>query len=59
VELTSISVNGRNIAVKTSSVQPESNPTTARQVRHGFTVGTLVVNPGTKMEFGLAQPLNL
>ncbi len=59
VELTSISVNGRNIAVKTSSVQPESNPTTARQVRHGFTVGTLVVNPGTKMEFRLAQPLNL
>ena len=59
VELTSISVNGRNVPVKTSSVQPESNPTTARQVRHGFTVGTLVVNPGTKMEFGLAQPLNL
>jgi len=59
LELTSISVNGRNVPVKTSSVQPESNPTTAREVRHGFTAGTLVVNPGTKMEFRLAEPLNL
>ena len=59
VELTSISVNGRNVPVKTSSVQPGSSPRTAREVRHGFTVGTLVVNPGTKMEFRLGEPLNL
>ena len=59
VELASISVNGRNVPVKTSSVQPGSSPRTAREVRHGFTVGTLVVNPGTKMEFRLGEPLNL
>ena len=59
LELASISVNGRNVPVKTSSVQPGSSPRTAREVRHGFTVGTLVVNPGTKMEFRLAEPLNL
>jgi len=59
LELASISVNGRNVPVKTNSVQPGSPPRTARQVRHGFTAGTLVVNPGTKMEFRLAEPLNL
>jgi len=59
LELTLISVNGRKVAVKTNSIHPGSPPTTARQVRHGFTVGTLVVNPGTKMEFRLAEPLNL
>src|SRR6266567_8053710 len=58
VELASVSVNGRNVAVKTNSVQPGSSPRTAREVRHGFTVGTLVVNPGTKMEFRLGEPLN-
>jgi hypothetical protein len=59
LELTSISVNGRNVAVKTNSVQPGSSPRTAREVRHGFTAGTLVVNPGSKMQFQLAQPVNL
>ena len=55
LELTSISVNGRNVAVKTNSVQPGSPPRTARQARHGFTAGTLVVSPGTKMQFQLAR----
>ena len=55
LELTSISVNGRNVAVRTNSVQPGSPPRTARQARHGFTAGTLVVSPGTKMQFQLAQ----
>jgi len=59
LELTSISVNGRNVAVKTNSVQPGSSPTTARQARYGHTAGTLVVNPGSKMQFQLAQPVNL
>ena len=59
LELTSISVNGRNVAVKTTSVQPGSPPRTAREVRHGFTAGTLIVNPGSKMQFQLAQPVNL
>ena len=55
LELTSISVNGRNVAVKTNSVHPGSPPRTARQARHGFTAGKLVVSPGTKMQFQLAQ----
>jgi hypothetical protein len=55
LELTSISVNGRKVAVRTNSVQPGSPPRTARQARHGFTAGKLVVSPGTKMQFQLAQ----
>jgi hypothetical protein len=55
LELTSISVNGRNVAVRTNSFQPGSSPRTARQARHGHTAGTLVVSPGTKMQFQLVQ----
>jgi hypothetical protein len=59
VELTSVSVNGRNVALKTNSVQPGSSPQTARQARYGHTGGTLVVNPGTRMQFQLLQPVTL
>jgi hypothetical protein len=59
VELTSVSVNGRNVAVKTNSVQPGSSPRTARQAQYGHTAGTLTVTPGTKMQFQLAQAANL
>ena len=59
LELTSISVNGRNVAVRTNSVQPGSPTRTAQQARHGFTAGTLVVSPGTKMQFQLAQAVTL
>jgi hypothetical protein len=59
VELTSVSVNGRNVAVKTNSVEPSSPVRTARQARYGHTAGTLVVNPGTKMQFQLLQPVTL
>jgi hypothetical protein len=59
VELTSVSVHGRNVAVKTNSVEPGSPPTTARQARHGHTGGTSVVNPGTRMQFQLLQPVTL
>jgi hypothetical protein len=59
LELTSISVNGRNIAIKTHSVQPGSPPRTGRQARYGFTAGTLTVTPGTKMQFQLAQAVTL
>ncbi len=58
LELTSISVNGRNVAVKTNSVQPVSPARTARQARHGFTAGTLTVSPGTKMQFQLVQAVS-
>jgi hypothetical protein len=59
VELASVSVNGRNVAVKTNSVQPAGPPQTARQARYGHTAGTTVVNPGTKMQFQLMQPVTL
>ena len=55
LELTSISVNGRNVAVKTNSVQPGSPTVTARQAQYGHTAGTLTVTPGTKMQFQLLQ----
>src|SRR5919198_4191781 len=37
LELTSISVNGRNVSVKTNSFQPGSPPRTGRQARYGHT----------------------
>jgi len=59
LELTSISVNGRNVAVKTNSFQPGSSPRTGRQAQFGHTAGTLLITPGTRMQFQLAAPLNL
>ena len=55
LELTSISVNGRNVSVKTNIVQPGNPPRTGRQARYGHTAGTLTVTPGTKMQFQLLQ----
>jgi hypothetical protein len=59
VELTSISVNGHKIAVRTNSVEPMGASTTQLQARHGVTVGTTVVQPGSKMEFQLARAVTL
>jgi len=59
VELTSISANGRNVAVRTDEFQPGHGPTTGRQSRHGFTAGTLTITPGTVMQFQLLQPAKL
>jgi hypothetical protein len=55
LELTSISVNGSNVAVKTNSVQPTGRPSTVGAARQGVTVGTLRVTRGTKMQFQLTQ----
>ena len=59
VELTSVSVNGRNVPLKTNAFQPGSSPVTARQAHYGHTAGTLVINPGTVMQFQLLQPVTL
>ena len=59
LELASISVNGRKVAVKTNSVQAESAPRTARQMRTGVSVGPIVVHPGSKMQFQLVQAVTL
>jgi hypothetical protein len=59
VELASVSVNGRNVAVKTNSVEPHGPPQTARQAHYGHTAGTTVVNPKTLLQFQLLQPVTL
>ena len=59
VELTSVSVNGRNVAVKTDPVQPGVPTTTGRQSRRGHTAGTLTVTPGTKLQFRLTRAVTL
>src|SRR5262249_42739216 len=59
VELTSVSVNGRRVAVRTSSVEPHGPPQTARTARYGHTAGTTVVNPRTRLQFQLLQPVTL
>ena len=59
VELAAIEVNGRRVPVKTNDIQPAAPPQTARQARHGHTAGTTVVNPGTRLQFELLQPVTL
>ena len=59
VELTSVSVNGRKVELKTNAYQAGNPPMTARQARYGHTAGTTVVNPGTKMDFQLLQAVTL
>jgi hypothetical protein len=59
VELASIEVNGRRISVKTNSMEPHGPPQTARQAHYGHTAGTTVVNPGTRLQFQLLQPVKL
>jgi hypothetical protein len=59
VELTYVSVNGRKVAVKTSSIEPHGPPQTARQAHYGHTAGTTVVNPKTSLNFQLLQPVTL
>ena len=59
VELTSISMNGRNVAVKTNRFQPGHPTFTGRQAQYGHTVGTTVVSPGMLMQFQLLQAVTL
>jgi hypothetical protein len=59
IELASIEANGRRIPVKTDEITPTAPPQTARQARHGFTAGTTVVNPGTRLQFQLLQAVTL
>jgi hypothetical protein len=56
--LTSVSVNGKNVPVKTDSVQPQS-PKTTRQSRGNFSFGEYTFPAGTRLEFRLSQPANL
>jgi hypothetical protein len=60
LNLTGIASNGRTVPIKTvSGVQPENKAKLGRQTRRGVSVGSFTVAVGTKMEFQLAQPVNL
>jgi hypothetical protein len=59
LELASIEANGRRVPVKTNSMEPHGPPQTARQAQYGHTAGTTVVNPGTRLQFQLVQPVTL
>jgi len=59
VDLTSISMNGRDVAVKTNSFEPAS-PKTVHGRRAGLiSIGTFVVQPRSKMQFQLTQAVTL
>ena len=61
VALTSIKANGRSVAIQTASVQPQGATTaqTARMRSRGVTAGSILVNPGTTMQFVLSQAVTL
>ena len=56
LELSSLSMSGRSIPVKTNSVEPHG-PQRGRQAQYGHTAGTTVVNPGTTVQFQLLEPV--
>jgi len=56
--LTSISANGHTVKIKTDSVQPQGAHTT-RARRGSFSFGEDTFPVGTRLEFRLAQPVNL
>ncbi len=60
LNLTGVSVNGRTIPIKTvSGFQLENKVRRGRAAGRGVSVGPFVAPHGTKMEFQLAQPLNM
>jgi hypothetical protein len=60
LNLSGISVNGRTIPIKTvSGFQLENKAKTGRAKLRGISVGPYVAPHGTKMQFQLAQPLNV
>jgi hypothetical protein len=61
VALTSILVNGRSVAIKTNTVQPQGATTaqTAQARSRGVTAGNLLVTPGSRMQFQLTSAVSL
>ena len=61
VALTSLMVNGGNVAIKTHSVQRQGAATaqTAQVGSRDVTVGSVLVPPGTTMQFVLSQAVTL
>jgi hypothetical protein len=61
VALTSISVNGRSVAIETGNVQLQGATTaqTAQMRSRGVTAGNVLVTPGTRMQFQLTRAVSL
>jgi hypothetical protein len=60
LNLTGVSVNGRTIPVKTvTGFQLENTAKVGRARARGISVGPFVAPHGTKLEFRLAQPVNI
>ena len=61
VNVKRVAINGQKIPIKTTGgVSPETlSAFTTQQKRTGVSVGKGIVERGTKLEFRLAQPLNL
>jgi hypothetical protein len=60
LNLTGVVSNGRTLKIKTTGgVEQLGQAKTAKQMRAGVSVGSYTVAPGKKMEFRLAEPLNL
>jgi hypothetical protein len=60
LNLVNLSADGKTIKIQTTQgFQPQNNPRTAGGMRHGLSGGNFTVNAGAKMEFQLAQPINL
>jgi hypothetical protein len=61
VALTSIKAKGSNVAIKTGSVQPQGATTaqTAKMRSRGVTAGSILVTPGTTMQFVLSQVVTI
>jgi hypothetical protein len=59
LNLTGVSVNGRTIPVKTTGAFELQNVAKGRAKARGVTVGPFLAPHGTRLEFRLAQPLNV
>ena len=61
VALTSIRANRSNVAIKTGSVQPQGATTaqTAQMRSRGVTAGSILVSPGTTMQFVLSRAVTI
>jgi hypothetical protein len=59
LNLTGVSVNGRTIPVKTTGAFELQNVAKGRAKARGVTAGPFLAPHGTRVEFRLAQPLNV
>ena len=54
-----LSVNGKSVAIQATAIEPRNKGKTVRRRAANISTGSIVLGPGTKMEFHLTQPLHL